>query len=356
MVKKPVIIIDEEKVRRNILKMTEKVAAQNKEMRPHFKTHQSAEIAGWFKEQGVYRCAVSSFKMAEYFADNGWQDIMIAFPIIPGLVKDYDKLAENAIIGIFLSDPSAIFFLKQSNYPLNVYIELDTGDHRSGISAEKQDIIDKIIDELKTTTRHNFAGFAIHNGESYRTIGKEKIREIHERNMKILENFRYKDTMISYGDTPSLMVSDDFKPVDELRPGNFIFFDYMQYKLGSCNAGDIAMEVECPVVAVYQDRKQLIIHGGAIHFSKETITESDGKVHYGRIAETVPENGLFQEESYLESISQEHGVVSMPKEKIRKYKVGDVIRIIPVHSCLVAEIANEYTEKKSRRVIPKMKN
>ena len=61
--------------------MADRAIQYNVRLRPHFKTHQSRQIAGWFREAGINCITVSSLKMAEYFAADGWDDITVAFPV-----------------------------------------------------------------------------------------------------------------------------------------------------------------------------------------------------------------------------------------------------------------------------------
>src|SRR6476620_10300974 len=77
---RPTLLLDEARCRRNIERMASKARRSNVRFRPHFKTHQSAQIGEWFREAGVNAITVSSVKMAEYFASHGWDDITIAFP------------------------------------------------------------------------------------------------------------------------------------------------------------------------------------------------------------------------------------------------------------------------------------
>ena len=77
---RPTLIIDEVKARKNIAFMADKAKKYNLLFRPHFKTHQSATVARWFREMGVNHIAVSSLAMAHYFYQHGWDDIHIAFP------------------------------------------------------------------------------------------------------------------------------------------------------------------------------------------------------------------------------------------------------------------------------------
>ena len=78
---RPTLVIDKEVCLRNIENMVKKAADHKLRFRPHFKTHQAAKIGEWFKLFGVDAITVSSVRMAEYFASNGWKDITLAFPV-----------------------------------------------------------------------------------------------------------------------------------------------------------------------------------------------------------------------------------------------------------------------------------
>ncbi len=56
---KPTLILDKEKCLHNIKFMTGKAKKHHLKFRPHFKTHQSAEIGNWFRDFGVKSIIVS---------------------------------------------------------------------------------------------------------------------------------------------------------------------------------------------------------------------------------------------------------------------------------------------------------
>ena len=76
---RPTLLIDEQKCMENIMRMVHKTTKSDVRLRAHFKTHQSAHIGEWFRSQGIVSIAVSSVKMAVYFANHNWDDITIAF-------------------------------------------------------------------------------------------------------------------------------------------------------------------------------------------------------------------------------------------------------------------------------------
>ena len=96
---------------------------------------------------------------------------------------------------------------------------------------------------------------------------------------------RYPQLKISLGDTPSCSLADRFGVADEIRPGNFVFYDVTQLKIGSCDWYNIALAVKCPVVDINRHRNEAVIYGGGVHFSKDRIDRPGNRPLYGMVAE-----------------------------------------------------------------------
>jgi D-serine deaminase-like pyridoxal phosphate-dependent protein len=153
--------------------------------------------------------------------------------------------------------------------------------------------------------------------------------------------------LLSIGDTPSCSVVTDLSAVDEIRPGNFVFYDFMQAELGSCRQEDIAVAVACPVVAKNRERCEIAVHGGGVHLSKEFIIDRRGRKTYGAVAFPLPLEGgdgwgPIIETAYVSSISQEHGVVKVDRATFERISLGSLLMILPVHSCMTADIMKSY--------------
>jgi len=346
MWKKPTLIIDTMKVKRNIEKMLRKTMESKVVFRPHFKTHQSGEIGEIFRRKGVDKIAVSSVSMAEYFANHGWNDITIAFPVNLLEINEINRLASTISLNLLVeSSFSANFLAEHLSHGAGIFIKIDTGYHRTGIDALNYKEIDSIIEIIKTAEHFQFKGFLAHAGHTYSAKSVSGIEDIYQTSISLLNELkrRYIDDfpklIISYGDTPSCSIIEDFSNVDEIRPGNFVFYDVMQYQIGSCVTDDIAAAVACPVVAVHPKRSELVIYGGAIHLSKEFITDTEEKKSYGLVVH-IDKNGWGSPipGAYVSSISQEHGIVKMKMEELAQFKPGDIIGILPIHSCLTVNL------------------
>jgi D-serine deaminase-like pyridoxal phosphate-dependent protein len=346
---KPTMVIDSRKAEANISRMVAKLIPERQIFRPHFKTHQSAEIAEIFRKYDVKKITVSSAEMAGFFAQNGWNDITIAFPVNLREAVHINKLAGQVKLNLLLDSVYVASELDSSlTEEAGVFIEIDNGYRRSGLLPDKSEEINAIVHFLATSSNLEFKGFLTHAGNTYSARGKEEVLTIMDDTAQKLNSLKayylsdFPGTITSYGDTPSCSMANDLSQFDEIRPGNFVYYDVMQYHIGSCDLEDIAVAVACPVVEVYPERNELVIYGGAVHLSKEFI-EGDGKFRLFGYVVDIRDDGWGRPipGAYVYSISQEHGLVKMPAQDISAFKPGDVVGILPIHSCLTANLLKE---------------
>ena len=111
--------------------------------------------------------------------------------------------------------------------------------------------INAILETTHNADRLRFIGFLGHAGQTYKCRSKAEILKVHEVakativNVKTHYQNQYPDLIVSYGDTPSCSVADNFEGLDELRPGNYAFYDVMQVQIGDCTYNDIAVAMAC---------------------------------------------------------------------------------------------------------------
>jgi D-serine deaminase-like pyridoxal phosphate-dependent protein len=348
-IEKPTLLIDPDRVQNNIRRMAEKARQQNVRFRPHFKTHQSALIGEWFREEDVRAITVSSVDMALYFAQSGWQDILIAFPVNLRQVEKLWNLAKEIRLGLLVECAAAARWLQGNlGSPVDVWIEVDEGSGRSGIPWDDLWNISQVAEQLRGC-RHRLRGLLTHAGRIYGAGSIEEIHQVYSQTVQRLNQVRdylasqvEENLEISIGDTPGCSLVAELGQVDEIRPGNFVFFDAQQLRLGSCQADDIGVVLACPVVAKYPARSEVVIYGGAIHLSKDTVLDG-GQPVYGLVAESQIEGwGAPVPGAAVVRLSQEHGVVRLPEPALSRVSVGDVLLIIPAHVCLSVSALGEY--------------
>jgi D-serine deaminase-like pyridoxal phosphate-dependent protein len=219
---------------------------------------------------------------------------------------------------------------------IEIYLKIDVGYNRAGLKVEEKQKIKSIIEFCKTSEKISFLGFLAHFGDSYKSRNKLEIKSVFEKSIeriKVLSD-GFPNYQISIGDTPTCSTINKYPEfINEIRPGNFIFYDLAQYKIGSCEIEDIAIRMICPVVSIYEEREEVLIYGGSVHFSKDILRENEndkfGYVYFGEAWDVSNKIG------YIKSLSQEHGIVKL--EKKIDLKIGDQLNVIPVHSCLAVD-------------------
>lgn len=357
-IKVPTLLLDEDKCRKNIQMMANKASRYSIIFRPHFKTHQSGEIGSWFKNLGVTSIAVSSVQMAEYFANAGWKDILIAFPINLLEIDNYNKLAQRIKLHLLLeSVDSTKFLIDNLKFPTGIYLKIDTGYHRTGLAPVNEESIIKVLSLIKSSPNLLLTGILTHAGNTYSCENIADILSTHKQSKQQLELIKrrisidFPDCLVSIGDTPGCSLSNDYNGVDEIRPGNFAFYDIMQYLIGSCNFNQIAVAVACPVVAKHKSRNEIVIYGGAIHLSKESVFDDKNRKVYGLVAKL--QNGKWGNpipDTFISNLSQEHGIIKTTPKVFDQINIGEIICILPVHSCLTANLFNHYNLNGERKI------
>ncbi len=343
----PTLLINSSTVEHNIDVMLNKLSDPGK-FRPHFKTHQSKEIGRIFKRKGISKITVSSVKMAQYF-EGEWDDITIAFPVNINEIESINQISSRINLNLLVESVFTANFLSENiGNDTGIFIKIDGGYNRTGLPYNDGRIKDilKIIDSSK---KLKFIGFITQSGHTYNARGIEKIQAILDENIKIRQELKliygstYPQMIFSYGDTPSCSIVDNLDFFDEIRPGNFVYYDVMQYHIGSCKLDEIAVVVACPVVAIHPERNEIVIYGGGVHLSKESIEADNGFKLFGYVVKlddnyhrTEPIPGV-----YVKSLSQEHGIIKADDKLIIDTKPGDWIGILPIHSCLTANLLRD---------------
>lgn len=347
---KPQFVLDLQKVGNNIAHMADRMKQRGMHFRPHFKTHQCGAIGEMFRQFGVNTITVSSLDMAAYFADRGWQDITLAVPVNPGQLDAINPIAKRIKLNLLIDSSEMIQALSATlevNCPL--WVKVDVGYGRAGVKwHDEQGVLD-LVRMIGRCDRLDFAGLLTHCGHTYACHGREQVSGLFDegrtRMLRLQQVLAEQGicAKISMGDTPSASLAEDFTGVDEMRPGNFVFFDVAQSLVGSCNTQDIAAAVACPVIGKYEVDLKILVYGGSAHLSKDAVTH-DGQRLFGQLALHKP--GGWQPVSLAEaqvfSCCQEVSQVKVTRPVFDQITLGQPVYILPAHACLAAEIYPRY--------------
>lgn len=318
----------------NLHRMAERAKRHRVAFRPHFKTHQSQEVAKWIKAAGVTEISVTSLRMAQDYATGGWQGITIAMPLNVGELPEINRLAEQVQLSVFVNNEFAAQTLVEKGAPsIRCYTEIDAGYGRSGVHYQNHSELKRLLDILGPD---RFRGYYAHSGHTYDTNSLVEISAIHQELLDAIQSIREhpetpSDCEFAIGDTPTCSTQEDFRGATSIGPGNFIFYDLVQTALGSCALTDIAVCLSAPVLEVSAGQRRIILHAGWVQLGKDQL--KDGT--YGRLVRLNADLSWNANETIgkLIKLSQEHGTAEMAVDWINKLAPGDMIGILPVHAC-----------------------
>lgn len=341
---RPTLLLDERTARGNIERMAAKARDWGVRFRPHFKTHQSAVVGRWFRDCGVDAITVSSPEMARGFADCGWRDITVALPVNLRQLDALDALAGGIRLGLLADCHEVLEALdRRLSAPVDLWIEIDPGYGRTGITWDHPEEVLALARAARERRMLRLRGLLTHAGQSYQCSSPEEVRSVWQQTAERLDTLRARladagiDVELSAGDTPGCSLAPRANGVDEIRPGNFVFYDLMQFNLGACRAPDIALTAICPVIGVYPERGRIAIYGGTVHLGREPLPATPGRIYFGLALppEDQPDE-RFSGAAMLSGLTQEHGMLEAGERLLARVRPGDILRVYPTHACITA--------------------
>ncbi|MDX1583702.1 MAG: alanine racemase, partial [Thermoanaerobaculia bacterium] len=295
---------------------------------------------------------VSTLAEADFFADAGFGDITYAVPIAPSKLDRAAVLMRRIEqLHLLVDHPDAVKaieeFGRSHDLTFSVFLKVDCGYHRAGVEPESEEAL-ALARLVRDADHLDLTGVLTHAGHSYHASDPEGIRAVAAQESQAVSNFanRLETEGItgirrSIGSTPTAAVVHRFDGADEVRPGNYVFFDFFQAAIGACSIEDCAASVLSSVVSVYPARRQILIDAGALALSKDL-----GPVHLdGRASSygAILLDGRVRDDMRLVSLSQEHGQIETATEETAALvRIGQKVRILVNHSCLTAAMHDRY--------------
>ena len=345
----PAFLVDRSIVERNCTRMRQKARESGVAFRPHAKTHKTVEIARMQHGGALGPITVSTMAEAEFFADAGFRDITYAVPMAPEKLPRAAALARRIErLNILIDSFDALRAVESAGSMFDAFLKVDCGYHRAGVDPNDPDSV-RLAMAMASSPAIHFQGLLTHAGHSYHARDVDEIRRVAAEETAALTRFRalldgLGDVTRSVGSTPTASVVEQFTDCDEVRPGNYVFFDAFQATLGSCKPEDVAVSVLATVVGSYPERHEAILDAGALALSKDLGPDHiDPQFGYGVVCDLA----LRPLEAKLVALSQEHGKLATREH----LPVGARVRVVPNHSCLTAAMYDRYHVLEDGRVV-----
>ncbi|MEP1384839.1 MAG: alanine racemase [Paraglaciecola sp.] len=351
----PCLLLDINTLKNNINSLSMRIQSLGSKLRPHVKTHKSANVMQEVLDGGnVQGITVSTLKEADYFFEQGERDILYAVSISPDKLSHIQQLMSvgcdiKIVLDCIEAAQAVNAFGEEQGITFKVLIELDTDGHRSGVLPESEELID-IAKALNDGKGSQMLGVMTHAGESYTCNNPDALLAIarQERDRTLLAANRLNQAnlpcpIVSVGSTPTAFSIDDLTGITEVRAGVYTFFDLVMKGVGVCTQQDIALSVLSSVIGFQKAKGWIITDGGWMALSRDRGTSNqDIDYGYGLVSDI---NGHAVEDFIVSSANQEHGIVACQTKGKQalpfNITLGSQIRVLPNHAC---STASQYTK------------
>lgn len=340
----PRLILDLDRLERNCAAMRTRCDALGVALRPHLKTAKSVDVAR-IATNGAGGITVSTLKEAEYFAAAGYRDILYAATVVPGKLAHAARIMEMGADLILATDSpdvvaAASGFATERKLTLSFLIEIDCGEHRSGLPADSPEIV-ALARAIAAAPGLRLRGVMTHAGHSYGPADPADVVPIAaaERDAAVNAAAAIRAAglpcdIVSIGSTPTVLYADHLRGVTEARAGIYMLWDLAQLSRKVCRIEDIAVSVLASVIGHNRDGCSLILDAGALAMSKDIGANKylpDAGYGYVCDARTAQRLGKLS----VDVVHQEHGTVTVGDEAwFARLPVGSLVRVLPNHACI----------------------
>ncbi len=332
----PCAVIDMDRVERNIARIQKACEAAGVANRPHIKTHKSPVLAKMQIAAGAHGITCQKLGEAEVMAEAGIDDILISYNLIgEEKMARLARLLGKANVTVAADNSTVIAGLPQaaaaSGRPLSVVVECDTGRKRAGVETPAEAVA--LAREIASSNGLTFAGFMLYPTET----GWGEAQKFFDEALAGVRAHGLNASIVSTGGTPNLKNLGKLKGGTEHRFGTYIYNDRMQVAAGVATWDDCALHIYSTVVSRAAPERGILDAG-----SKTLTSDTGGLEGHGLILE--------HPEAKIARFAEEHGFLDLSRSNARP-NVGDVVRIVPNHVCVVVNMLDEVVMVRGDEII-----
>tara|TARA_B100001093_G_scaffold516343_1_gene594894 strand:+ start:562 stop:1647 length:1086 start_codon:yes stop_codon:yes gene_type:complete len=331
----PCAVMDLDVVDRNIKRLQSLCDEAGLANRPHIKTHKSTFLAKRQIKAGAVGITCQKLGEAEVMVDAGIEDILIATNII-GAARSgkLAKLQERVPLKVCADNPVSLETYaeagRSAGRPVRVLIECDTGQRRSGVETPNEAItLAKIVCDDPWL---EFAGLMFYPPLD----GWPATQSFLDTAKDGLASLNLIPEIISTGGTPNLKNIGTLDGATEHRSGTLIFNDRMMIAAGVAEVQDCALRIFTSVVSRASDNRGILDAG-----SKTFTSDLGGLEGYGLILEHPT--------AQIHKMAEEHGFLEL-SECDKRPEIGDIVRVIPNHVCVVVNMFDQLVVVNENRI------
>ena len=340
----PTILVDLDRLERNLREWQEWMDAHGVAFRVHVKTHKVPEIALMQMRQGARGICVAKVSEAEPFVEAGIDDVAIAYPVLGD--QKWQRIAGLAARGVRmtvncdneLAVRQASEAAAAADATIHLQIDTDSGMHRGGVPIDDPEAVAELARLIASLPGLEFDGLTTHR--SYFFEGKGSLRDeghiegemlvtlagqLRDRGLEVRE--------VNAGGSFTGKYVAEVPGVTESRAGTYVFYDLMHVNEGSTDRDHLALTAQCRVVSVWGGGGNVTVDGGTKTFSGDRGVVGSGNAQGMPPAMSESTDGRV----FLERLTEEHGMGRVEGE----VGLDEKLRFYPFHACTCSNLTNE---------------
>jgi D-serine deaminase-like pyridoxal phosphate-dependent protein len=333
----PIPVVDLDRLEANVDRMAIYAAAHGLALRPHVKTHKSPRVAALQMERGAAGLTCATPRELEVMSGTA-PSLLLAYPPVGvDRLRRFLALPESVELRVSLDSKEAIDALAagawDANRPVRVLVEADLGMRRVGVGTAE--MVVELARRIRESRPLHFQGVAFYPGH-IRSGGAEQDHALQavcdalDEILNDLDRAGLPAETVSGGSTPTAWRSHEIPGVNEIRPGTYVYNDRATVASGFCTRLDCALTVLATVVSTAVPG-QAVVDAGTKALGREPRGGGDDW-GYGEL--------LDRPEVTVTAMSEEHGILNLSHTPWRP-KIGDQVRIVPNHVCIVTHLFDE---------------
>jgi len=338
----PALLVYYDIMKENIEKMAKFAKENNVKLRPHVKTHKCPIIGKMQLEAGAKGICVARVGEAEVFAENGFNDILIANEVVNlNQIKRLVELNKNSLVRVCVDSEQNVLDLNniasKNGIKLEILIEVDIGLGRNGVKPGEPAL--KLANFILKQPNLKLVGLQGYEGHLTSVIDPELRKMQTEECIKLLvdtrdllNNHGFKITYLTASNTVTYKFSAKCEGVTELQPGTYIFNDEHYFKVSP------EFKIGATVLG--------------------TITNNPGRRLYtvdAGLKAATNDNGNPIFKNYpkckIRVMTEEHSIFrTSPKTNFR---IGQKVELHPSHICTTVNLYDFFTVIKDNKEFAK---
>ena len=231
----PALVIELDPFERNLKRMADEVAGSGVDLRPHVKTHKSADIAQRQVALGAVGVCCQNVSEAEAMVDGGVADVFVSNEVVDRRkVHRLASLARRARIGVCVDTLDAIATLgdvaQDLDVELRVVVEINVGTDRCGVEPGEPSL--PLARAISETPGLRFGGLQAYHGPVQHVRDFAERRKLIQgsaakvrRTLEILGGDGFVSDTVTGAGTASYRFEMESGVFTELQVGTYVFMD-----------------------------------------------------------------------------------------------------------------------------------